>query len=75
MDLIRFFSPPQPVVPEVAKARPLDVIPEKIDFHISRFERALAQCGKGRERKAELRANLDYWKARKAAEALREGVK
>lgn len=46
---------------------------EKVDFHISRFERALAQCEKGPERKAELKANLDYWRAIKAARELRGG--
>ena len=44
---------------------------KKIDFHVRRFTLALEQCDKGPERKAELKRNLDYWLARKAAEELR----
>ena len=41
---------------------------QKVQFHIERFTRALAQCEKGEKRVAELQANLDYWTAIHAAE-------
>lgn len=46
---------------------------EKVQFHIDRFERALAQCTKGEAREAELRANLDYWTALRDADAKLNG--
>lgn len=41
---------------------------QKVQFHIERFTRALAQCEKGEKRAAELQANLDYWTIIQAAE-------
>lgn len=40
---------------------------EKIDAHVRRFTLALEQCEKGPEREAELRRNLRFWAAQKAA--------
>lgn len=48
---------------------------EKIDFHISRFTRAIEQCEKGPDRIAELQGHLDYWTARRDLETSREGMK
>jgi hypothetical protein len=45
---------------------------EKIDFHINRFSRALAQCEKGQERETELQAHLDYWKSLRDADDRRK---
>ncbi len=42
--------------------------PDKVEFHIARFRRAIEQCEKGLRRRAELQANLDYWLAIQAAE-------
>ena len=44
---------------------------EKIDAQVRRFTLALEQCTKGPERRAELKANLDYWLAVKRADELR----
>lgn len=44
----------------------------KVDFHIERFERAIAQCEKP-AKLVELQANLAYWRAIRAAEAAIEG--
>lgn len=53
------------------EARPGRTTEERIDFHIARFERALAVQG-GAPNEAELRRWLDYWRAMKAAN---EGIR
>lgn len=46
---------------------------EKVDYHIARFERALDQCSNS-ARLEELRSNLAYWKAVKAASRFTGGA-
>lgn len=36
---------------------------EKVQFHINRYDRAIAQCGKGPERRAQLVRERDFWRA------------
>lgn len=67
-DLLGLTEPPQP-----APAAPQDVSLEKIDFHIDRYERALAQCTKGRDRSLQLQRELSYWRGRRKTETLRRG--
>ena len=59
--------PPEPVVEiDQIETRPGRSSLERVDFHIARFERALAQPG-GAPNEAELLRWLAYWKATKAA--------
>lgn len=63
---------PEPVIDtEQLETRPGRTTEERIDFHIARFERALAVQG-GAPNEAELRRWLDYWRAMKAAN---EGIR
>lgn len=63
---------PEPVADiNQLETRPGRTTEERIDFHIARFERALAVQG-GASNEAELRRWLDYWRAMKAAN---EGIR
>jgi hypothetical protein len=53
--------PPPIVIPDATRATS-----EKVDFHIERFERAIAQSTNP-ARRAELEANLKFWRAAKAS--------
>lgn len=66
------FRPRKPVVP-VAESSPEPVRLDdmtQVDFHIERFERAIEQ-GTNPVKMIELRRNLAYWQALKAAVAIR----
>jgi hypothetical protein len=70
LDKFRATLAPPADPPPAAAPIATDVTLEKAEMHVRRFELALEQCEKGPEREAELRRNLDYWRAIQAAKEL-----
>lgn len=67
-DLIGLPQPEQPPAPDLT---PVSL--DKIDFHIARYESAVEQCTKGRDRLLALQRELNYWRGRRKTETLRRG--
>jgi hypothetical protein len=75
--IVSAFTEPEPQVEPIPVMRgdPITAArtsADKVDFHISRFTRAIEQCERP-EKRQDLERNLAYWQAIRDARSLLEG--